>query len=300
MKSIIPLSTVLLALFAIWYVAAALMNAPLQRDLFANAGRADYSTSDLAIASLNMERPKLPAPHQIAAELYKLTIDTAPTSKRSLVYHAAITLEETLIGFLFGAALGVGLAGMALILVPGLTGEGVKLTASGLLFALVAGLMYTVYLIGGKQLRRRDVHATTIVFAMSVLAAVILLPIGLAQASASQFTARNFAIAAFLGVVCTALTFSLVMDGMHYIKVQHAAIMGYIEPVSAPLYALVILSQVPSWWTIAGGALIIGAGVIVVRYGAAEAEAELPGFALTGPGAEAPRASLGAPRRGVD
>jgi len=198
------------------------------------------------------------------------------------------------------AALGVGLAGMALILVPGLTGEGVKLTASGLLFALVAGLMYTVYLIGGKQLRRRDVHATTIVFAMSVLAAVILLPIGLAQASASQFTARNFAIAAFLGVVCTALTFSLVMDGMHYIKVQHAAIMGYIEPVSAPLYALVILSQVPSWWTIAGGALIIGAGVIVVRYGAAEAEAELPGFALTGPGAEAPRASLGAPRRGVD
>jgi len=112
MKSIIPLSTVLLALFAIWYVAAALMNAPLQRDLFANAGRADYSTSDLAIASLNMERPKLPAPHQIAAELYKLTIDTAPTSKRSLVYHAGITLEETLVGFFFGALFGVGLAVM--------------------------------------------------------------------------------------------------------------------------------------------------------------------------------------------
>ena len=57
-----------------------------------------------------MERPKLPAPHQIAAELYKLVIETPPTSKRSLVYHAAITLEETLIGFLFGAALGIGLA----------------------------------------------------------------------------------------------------------------------------------------------------------------------------------------------
>ena len=35
---------------------------------------------------------------------------TAPTSKRSLIYHAAITLEETLIGFLIGAALGIGLA----------------------------------------------------------------------------------------------------------------------------------------------------------------------------------------------
>jgi drug/metabolite transporter (DMT)-like permease len=182
------------------------------------------------------------------------------------------------------AALGVGLAGMALILVPGLTGESVKLTPHGLFFAVFAGVMYTVYLIGGKQLRRRNVHATTIVFAMALLAAVVLLPLGLQQSTAAEFTVRNFAIAAFLGIVCTALTFSLVMDGMHFIKVQHSAIMGYVEPVSAPVYALLILGQVPSLWTIAGGALIIGAGVIVVRYGAAEIEPELPGFALVEPG----------------
>ena len=66
---------------------AALMNASLQRDLFANAGRTDYSTQDLVGASLNMERPKLPAPHQVASELYKLVFATPPTSKRSLVYH---------------------------------------------------------------------------------------------------------------------------------------------------------------------------------------------------------------------
>jgi len=110
MKSVLPLTTILLALVAFWYVAAAMMNASLQRDVFANAGRTDYSTLDLIGASLNMERPKLPAPHQIVAELDKLVFETPPTSKRSLVFHAGITLEETLIGFLFGAALGVGLA----------------------------------------------------------------------------------------------------------------------------------------------------------------------------------------------
>ncbi len=110
MNRILPLLTVLAALFAIWYVAAALMNAPLQRDLFANNDITTYTTADLIRASLNMERPKLPAPHQIAAELYKLLIATDPTSKRSLVFHAAITLEETLIGFAIGAALGVALA----------------------------------------------------------------------------------------------------------------------------------------------------------------------------------------------
>ena len=33
----LPIATVVLAILAVWYVAAALMNAPLQRDLFANA-----------------------------------------------------------------------------------------------------------------------------------------------------------------------------------------------------------------------------------------------------------------------
>ncbi len=107
---IIPLLTVLASLFVVWYVAAAAMNAPLQRDFYANSDNASYTARDLVIASLNMERPKLPAPHQIATELYKLVIATPPSSKRSLVFHARITLEETLIGFVIGAALGIGLA----------------------------------------------------------------------------------------------------------------------------------------------------------------------------------------------
>ncbi len=110
MKSVLPIATVILAVIAAWYVAAALMNAQLQRDLYANAGRTDYSAQDLIVGSLNMERPKLPAPHQVMSELYKLVLATAPTSKRSLVYHGAITLEETLIGFVIGSALGIGLA----------------------------------------------------------------------------------------------------------------------------------------------------------------------------------------------
>ena len=105
MKSLLPIITVVIAVFAIWYVAAALMNAPLQRDAYANAGRTDYSTQRLIVDSLNMERPKLPGPHQVASEMYKLIFATPPTSKRSLVYHGLITLEETLIGFVIGPRL---------------------------------------------------------------------------------------------------------------------------------------------------------------------------------------------------
>ena len=110
MKSVLPIATVVIAILAIWYVAAAILNAPLQRDLYANSGRTDYSTQDLVTDSLNMERPKLPGPHQVVGELYKLVFATAPTSKRSLVYHGLITLEETLVGFIIGATLGIALA----------------------------------------------------------------------------------------------------------------------------------------------------------------------------------------------
>lgn len=170
------------------------------------------------------------------------------------------------------AALAAALGGMALILVPGLAGDGARLSAAGLAAGVAAGVFYALYLLQTKQLRRRGLHSTSIVFSLCLVTAVVLLPIGLLQTPAADFTARNMLLAALLGLVMTALSFSLFLDGMHYIKVQHASIMGYIEPVSAPLYALVFLGQRPSAWTLAGGVLIIAAGVLVVALGKADEE----------------------------
>ena len=66
---------------------------------FGNAGQTDYSTADFVAATLNMDRPKLPAPHQIVTELWRSVALTDPSSKRSLTFHAGITLRETLLGF---------------------------------------------------------------------------------------------------------------------------------------------------------------------------------------------------------
>jgi NitT/TauT family transport system permease protein len=110
MKSTLPVTIVVAVLLVVWYVGAIFMNTPIQRDFFANSGVTNYSLGDLALADLNMDRPKLPAPHQIVAELDKTVLETAPTSKRSLVYHGLITLQETLLGFAIGSTLGIALA----------------------------------------------------------------------------------------------------------------------------------------------------------------------------------------------
>jgi NitT/TauT family transport system permease protein len=106
----VAIGIVALAIIALWYVGAVLMNLDLQRDAFANADRTDYTLGDLVAGTLGMDRPKLPAPHQIVQELDKTVFETDPSSKRSLVYHGSVTLEATLLGFAIGSALGILLA----------------------------------------------------------------------------------------------------------------------------------------------------------------------------------------------
>jgi DME family drug/metabolite transporter len=176
-------------------------------------------------------------------------------------------------------ALVAGLGGMALILVPGLVLDGAKLSVPGLLCALGAGAMYAVYLLLAKSLRARQVRSTPVVFAQSAFTAAVMLVPGLLAVSAAHYsyTRSDLLLAALLGLVTTAFSFSLFMDGLHFVRVQHASIIAYLEPVSAPLYALAFLGQTPSPWTVAGGALIVVAGIVVVLYGRDVAEPELVG-----------------------
>jgi drug/metabolite transporter (DMT)-like permease len=195
-----------------------------------------------------------------------------------LAFVAPRLLHETTERVVY-VALAVGLAGMALILVPGLVLEGVHLSPTGLLYGVGAGVMYAVYLLFAKSLRARHVRSTAVVFAQSAFTAAVMLVPGLLAVSAAHYSysGRDLLMAALLGLVTTAFSFSLFMDGLRYVRVQHAAIIAYLEPVSAPIYALVFLGQVPSAWTVAGGALIVGAGILVVLYGRGEIEPELVG-----------------------
>jgi NitT/TauT family transport system permease protein len=99
----LPVMAVTLVIVAIWYVAAFFMNLQLQEDAFANAG-VKATLPALVAGTMNEERPRLPAPHQIVAELDKTVLEMAPSSKRSLVYHGVVTLQSTLAVLIVHAA----------------------------------------------------------------------------------------------------------------------------------------------------------------------------------------------------
>ncbi|MXN52480.1 ABC transporter permease subunit [Shinella sp. AETb1-6] len=106
---LLPIGTVVLLLIVLWYVFVVVLNAPFERDTAARAGTT-ISFSELLPRTMAQERPVLPAPHQVLAELWDTTVNKAITSKRSLVYHAWVTLSATLMGFGMGAVLGILLA----------------------------------------------------------------------------------------------------------------------------------------------------------------------------------------------
>jgi NitT/TauT family transport system permease protein len=103
-----PVTVLVVAILAIWYVAAVWMNAPFARQIAADP--AAMGTGELIAATMSLERPLLPAPHQVAAELYQTVLATPLTSRRSLVYHAWVTLASTLMGFGIGVLFGILLA----------------------------------------------------------------------------------------------------------------------------------------------------------------------------------------------
>jgi NitT/TauT family transport system permease protein len=108
-QAFFPVLTVVTGLFVLWYGAAVWLNSDWAYDK-AKRANVELSFSELVSDTWSQDKPKLPAPHQVAVEIWKTTALKKITSKRSLIYHAWVTLSATLLGFAFGTILGTSLA----------------------------------------------------------------------------------------------------------------------------------------------------------------------------------------------
>jgi len=120
MRSVIPVLSVVAAIVLMWYAAAVWMNAAWERDQAGRAGQA-IGWAEIVPRTMAQDRPVLPVPHQVVAELWKLTVVEEATgrrgivqsgslSNRGLVLHAWVTMSATVLGFVFGALFGTLLA----------------------------------------------------------------------------------------------------------------------------------------------------------------------------------------------
>ena len=104
----LPVASMVLLVLLLWYGGAWLLNAPgaIERVLRDQP----WGWQDLFTATMAMERPVLPAPHQVALDFWSSLVDWPLDSPRNLLFHVAVTAESTLWGFVLGSLLGLLLA----------------------------------------------------------------------------------------------------------------------------------------------------------------------------------------------
>ena len=106
-SSLVPVTVIVLLILVAWYIAAIFMNTVVAQTRIDEAGGGFANTLSI---SWGLDRPVIPAPHQVVREIWTSVFTVAPWSVKSLVYHIWVTLSSTLLGFVLGTLLGIGLA----------------------------------------------------------------------------------------------------------------------------------------------------------------------------------------------
>jgi NitT/TauT family transport system permease protein len=106
----LPVAVMLLGVLLLWYAGAWAMNAPGAIERVLEPAGNPWTWQDLLAATMGMERPVLPAPHQVALDFWSSVVDWPVDSPRNLLYHVVVTGETTLVGFVLGTVLGLVLS----------------------------------------------------------------------------------------------------------------------------------------------------------------------------------------------
>ncbi len=174
---------------------------------------------------------------------------------------------------------GLGLAGVALLLGVDLSGSGSELLGGAAL--LLAGLGYATSALLAKR-HFGDSEPLSIAASVMVVSAILLAPFGLASLPGSAPGLGPAAAVAALGILGTGIAFAFFYSLIRSVGPARTYIVTYIAPGFAVFYGALFLDERISPATIAGLALILGGswlaagGLSVGEEAATSAAAELP------------------------
>jgi len=171
----------------------------------------------------------------------------------------------------------LALSGIVVILAPhGLqVGTGRELT--GAVLAFCSALTYATLLLRSKKILR-GISSSALMIVEYTTASLVLLPFVIAAYLRGDTPSTPAAYGALvtLGVVHTAVAGFVFLGGLRRVRTDHAAILTYVEPVTAVMFAAAFLSEPIGLATVLGGLMVIVGGVLVARIEAREGVETVP------------------------
>ncbi len=159
-------------------------------------------------------------------------------------------------------SLPIAMLGMAMIVSAGgglvLQGE----HTAGIVAGTISGLAYAFIIIFSRKLSRMLMHHKAVVLLPWITTVVMAPAVFLTE---YHLDGRQMSLLLLTGVFHSTLAPLLYYDALRKVMAQHAAILGYMEPLAAIPLAYVLLSETPSLFALFGGALILFSGYLVVR-----------------------------------
>jgi drug/metabolite transporter (DMT)-like permease len=178
------------------------------------------------------------------------------TSHPLLVGILSMRLFGERMGSLQWVGTGIALSGIAMI-TAGDWKAGVGQELIGDVLALLGMVAFAVYLLAGRHLRQR---VPTLVYVVPVygVSALVLLLIALAMSTPLiGYPALDWVIFLGLAVVCTIGGHTLYNYSLAYVPASLVSVTLLGEPVLSSLFAWLLLSEVPSWFILPGGILVL-------------------------------------------
>ncbi|MEU2059648.1 EamA family transporter [Streptomyces sp. NPDC013455] len=162
-------------------------------------------------------------------------------------------------------AINVLWAGLALAGVFLLGGGGFSdLDPTGVAFALGAGAMWAAYIVFSARTGRRFPQADGLALAMAV-AALLFLPIGIAEAGARLLDPTTIALGSAVALLSSVLPYTLELLALRRLPASTFAILMSLEPAIAATAGFLILDQSLSAAEAAAISLVIAASIGAVR-----------------------------------
>ena len=157
----------------------------------------------------------------------------------------------------------ISLLGLATILAPGWRFNLLASDIKGAFYGVASGLAYAFTLIYAKRLTAR-LSPLALVFWQSVFILIFLLPFYMLNPLFDLPTASWLQLLA-VGILHCTLAPLVYLSGLRHVKAQHAAIIGYVEPLSAVFLGLLLINETPSLSTCFGGAAILFSGLLISK-----------------------------------
>ncbi|MEV4015463.1 EamA family transporter [Nonomuraea angiospora] len=140
------------------------------------------------------------------------------------------------------AATAAAICGCAALIVGGGAEAGGQ-TVSGVLFALLGGVLYAFYAVMAARAIGRGAESNAVMGVMFGGAALIMLPVLAANGVAWMGEPRGLLAVVYLGLGTTALSYFLYGRGLRTTPVATAATLALAEPAVAALLGLVVLGE---------------------------------------------------------